>query len=136
MADPITIVLLGEPAASGRPRFTRRGIAYTPEKTKNERAALRLAAQEQMNGAAMLEGPLALMCVVERRIPITWSRKRQHEALLRIHHPITRPDYDNYLKNLDALTSVVWHDDAQICRVQFEKRYGAQPKIVITVSQI
>lgn len=133
MSDDIVITVPGEPIAAGRPRFTRTGIAYTPERTRSEQAILRDAAEQQMNGRLPLEGPLEVIFHADRSVPTSWSRKRQDQALLGIRQPITRPDADNLLKMLDALTHIVWRDDAQIVRLFFEKRYSAKPMTVITV---
>ena len=88
-----------------------------------------------MNGRLPLDGPLEVSYTVERPMP-AWSRKRQGMALAGLIRPTTRPDADNYLKCLDALTHVVWRDDAQIVRLSFEKRYSEQPKTVIEVRPI
>ena len=133
MSEPVVITLMGEPVAAGRPRFTISGHAYTPQRTSEERAALRLAAQQQMGERLPLDGPLEVDYVAERAVPGSWSRKKQDHALLGIIQPITRPDCDNLLKMLDALTSIVWRDDAQIVRLFFAKRYAAQPQIRVTV---
>ena len=131
----VVITLLGEPVAAGRPRFTRVGTVYLPTRTRHELSAIRLVAQQQMDGRLPLDGPLEVSYTVERPVP-AWSRKRQGMALAGLIRPTTRPDADNYLKCLDALTHVVWRDDAQIVRLSFEKRYSEQPKTVIMVRPI
>jgi hypothetical protein len=57
MTPVVTIRLAGEPNGKGRPRIsTRNGMvrAYTPEKTRNYSAALRMAAQVAMGGRSSL----------------------------------------------------------------------------------
>lgn len=46
----IEIVLLGAPRGKERPRLTKAGHVYTPEKTRNYEAALKYAAQQAMAG--------------------------------------------------------------------------------------
>lgn len=132
-AEPIVITLLGEPVAAGRPRFSRNGHVYIPTKTRQELAAIRMAAQAQMNGRKPFDGALEVDYLAERQVPGSWSKKRQREALGGLRLPTARPDADNCLKCLDALTHIVWKDDAQICRLHFEKRFSDQPKTIIVV---
>src|SRR5262245_62043215 len=87
----ITITLRGEPTAVGRPRFGRNGVAYTPLRTRNSLAALRLAAETAMQDRPPLEGPLRLDFVAELGIPKSWSKKKQHRAVLGEVRPTTRP---------------------------------------------
>ncbi len=135
----ITIVLLGKPVAAGRPRFTRQGGVYTPPKTADERAAMRLKAQEEMANAgysAPLEGPLRLWYTAERPIPKSFSRKKYNDAINGMILPVTKPDFDNYLKMVDSIKGVVWIDDSQVCWAQFAKIYSQQPKITLTITEI
>jgi len=39
----VKFIVVGEPVAKGRPRFTRRGIAYTPKKTSDYEELVRLS---------------------------------------------------------------------------------------------
>lgn len=133
---PIIIELAGEPKGKGRPRFTRAGIAYTPAKTRSYEGMLRLAAQVEMRSRPPLEGPLLLYVQAYVPIPGSWSSKRQRLAAAGSILPTTRPDFDNYLKTLDALNGVVWRDDAQIVEQRFAKRYSERPRLHIVVSRI
>ncbi|MDI9559696.1 MAG: RusA family crossover junction endodeoxyribonuclease, partial [Pseudomonadota bacterium] len=45
-----------------------------------------------------------------------------------------KPDLDNLLKALkDAMTGIVWHDDAQIVSLSARKDYGDVPGIKMVV---
>ena len=48
----IEIVLLGQPRGKERPRLTKAGHVYTPEKTRDYEAALKFAACQAMAGRA------------------------------------------------------------------------------------
>ena len=52
-------------------------------------------------------------------------------------HPVTRPDVDKLTRAcFDALSSVVWADDAQVVGVRANKRYaeaGEQPGVLVEV---
>jgi Holliday junction resolvase RusA-like endonuclease len=130
------ITLVGEPKGKGRPRFTRLGRAYTPAKTRSYEAALRYAAQEAMDGRPPFEGPLRLEVTAWLPIPTSWSGKKQKQAAAGELRPTTRPDFDNYLKALDALNEVVWRDDAQVVTQSFAKFYSVQPKLVVIVETL
>jgi Holliday junction resolvase RusA-like endonuclease len=52
----------------------------------------------------------------------------------------TKPDWDNAGKSLaDALTGLVWKDDAQLCSVQVMKLYAdatEQPHVEVTIKEL
>jgi Holliday junction resolvase RusA-like endonuclease len=76
-----------------------------------------------------------LELVVELPIPTSWSRKRTIAALRGEALPTTRPDLDNYVKSaLDAINTIVVHDDCQIVELIARKRFGEHPKLTATVS--
>jgi Holliday junction resolvase RusA-like endonuclease len=136
MGAAVQIELAGEPRGKGRPRFSRKsGVAYTPAETRNYEAALRIAAQDAMAGRAPLEGPLSVTVAVYVPIPASWSKKRRAQAAAGQIRPTTRPDYDNYLKMLDALNTVVWHDDSQVVSQGFAKVYSDRPRFSVSVEQ-
>jgi Holliday junction resolvase RusA-like endonuclease len=130
----IRITLSGQPVAKGRVRFARKtGHAFTPEKTVAYEGRLSLAAQDAMNGAPPLEGPLLVIVMAELAIPPSWSKKNRAAALDGTMLPMGRPDLDNYAKILDALNLIVWVDDAQIVDLCVRKRYSTQPQLTIDI---
>ena len=129
----IEIVLLGAPRGKERPRLTKLGHVYTPEKTRDYEAALKYAAKEAMGSLAPLEGALELRMEVVVPIPQSWPKKRQAAAREGREWPTKKPDGDNFLKMKDALNLVVWIDDSQVCRETIEKRYGDKPGMTIRV---
>lgn len=133
----VTIEMPGQPVGKGRPRFVvRTGHAYTPRKTRTYEEALRQQAKLAMMGGAPLYGPLQCEIQVHIRPPRSWPKWRQKEAIDGIELPASRPDWDNYIKTIDALNAIVWHDDSQVTDGTFIKRYSENPRLVIKVSQI
>jgi Holliday junction resolvase RusA-like endonuclease len=133
---PITIRLAGEPRGKGRPRIsTRNGFAraYTPEKTRNYEAALRMAGQDAMAGRPPLDGAISVVIVAALSIPDSMSKGKRLMALSGSLHPTKKPDADNIFKCLDALNGVVWTDDKNIVRADFMKVYAAEPCLTIQV---
>ncbi len=63
--------------------------------------------------------------------------RRRPEPELRIDAPdyvATAPDIDKLIRAcLDALTAVVWRDDAQVVRLVAQKRYDDTPGVAISV---
>lgn len=115
------------PIAKGRPRMTRRGHCYTPEKTKTFENLLRYEARAQYPYVP-LEG--ALQIVVHFFLPKPKSCKRAF--------PTVKPDTDNLLKAVcDALNGVIWKDDAQIVDMRAVKHYAlGRPSIQLRVQCI
>jgi len=133
------IVVYGEPTAQGRPRFsTASGFAraYDPEKSRDAKDYIRLAAAEQMRGHEPIDGALALSVMVYRSTPKSMSGKKVALAESGEIRPTTKPDLDNYVKLIkDALKSICWKDDSQIVEYvpPFGKYYSSKPRIEITV---
>src|SRR6478735_7231382 len=73
-AAPITVIIRGPAVAKGRPRFTRKGFAYSPAKTRKYEAHGRLAAQVAMGDRPPLASPVYLTALVELPIPASWSK--------------------------------------------------------------
>lgn len=133
----IEIVVLGVPVAKGRPRFSRAtGHAYTPEKTRNFEALLRLAAQDVMGDKAPLQGPLSVDMIIKLPISTSWTKKQQAAARSGALRPTKKPDFDNYAKTLDALNMVVWADDGQIVDGRVRKLYDDKPGMWVRVSPL
>ena len=130
----IRIELVGEPKGKGRHRYVRAtGHTYTPAGTRSYEAALRYAAQEAMAGAAPLEGALSLRVEAYLPIPASRPKKWKLQAAMALVRPTTKPDFDNILKTMDALNTVVWRDDAQVVSVFFTKLYSERPRLLVSV---
>lgn len=132
----IEIVLLGAPRGKERPRGTKDGHFYTPEKTRSYEAALKYAAGEVMGARMPIDGPLEVEMKIVFPITQSWPKKRQAAARSGAERPTKKPDADNLLKTLDALNMVVWLDDAQVVRAVVEKFYGDKPGMWIRVSPL
>lgn len=141
-----TVVGLPAPKGSGR-AFTRRrkdgrigvGIDHDNPRTKGWQqnianvAAIELQRRENA-GLRFEQGPIEIEC---------WFYLPRPKALLTkskapIDHPHTKkPDADKLLRSAkDALSGVVWTDDAQVTDAIARKRYcraGEFPRAVITI---
>lgn len=127
----------GSPVAKGRPRFARAtGRAYTPAKTANAEAFIKMLAVQAMRGKEIVTGPVAVKMWVHMAIPASWSKVRKQQALYMEIRPTGRPDLDNVFKMLDALNGIVWQDDAQIVEAEIMKRYSAEPMTTVIVTRL
>ena len=132
----VTITLLGA-ALPYRHRSALTGHRYLPARQRDQLAALRLAASEAMDGRTMFDEPLMLDLQLDVPIPRSWSRRKQEAALQGLLLPGSRPDLTNVLKLCeDACTAIVFRDDSLVCMQQTFKRYGLQPKIMLTVRAV
>jgi Holliday junction resolvase RusA-like endonuclease len=136
-AAPVTVVIRGPTVAKGRPRFTRRGFAYTPAKTRKYEAHGRLAAQLAMGDRPAVNAPVYLTALIEIPIPSSWSKRRTAAAIVGEIRPTSRPDIDNQLKaGMDAINGIVVADDSLIVSVKAEKKFGLDPKLVLLIEPI
>jgi Holliday junction resolvase RusA-like endonuclease len=134
---PVTISLTGEPQGKGRARAFRRGNHighYTPEKTRTYEGMIRSAAMDAIGNKPPFEDPVEFVLRAIFPVPASWSGRKRERALLGEIKPAKKPDLDNIAKAWnDALNGVVYRDDALICRLTLEKRYGPQALVAVTV---
>lgn len=100
------------PVPKGRARFTRRGFAYTPEKTRIFEKLIKEYARQFIK--APLSGPLSICVVFFMPKP-----KKPKNPM-----PISKPDLSNLIKSIeDALNGIAWFDDSQVVTSTCEKHY-------------
>ena len=123
-------------------RHAKTGKIVVTDDAKNNkgwRAKVSLFGSQAMAGRDPLEGPLDVTWVfLVRRPRGHFGTGRNFDRLKpgAPRHPTTKPDVTKLVRAAeDALTGVVWADDAQIVRQRAEKRYG-NPGLVVTVTPI
>ena len=141
MTTSITFTIPGVPVAWARAR--RNGNRYFNDaKTADYAEAVRWAAQEEMGGEEVMEGPVAVRMSFGFPVPKSWSKKLKAAALNGIRTPAVKPDLDNLTKLiLDAIQAdkkrapygVVFIDDKQVVEVFATKRYSTRPGVTVTV---
>lgn len=144
VSDAITIRLDGEPVAQLRPKAaarrgkdgTVRARVYEPGKSATYKRACATQARSAFSGEP-LTGPLAVELDLFFRCPVSDRRVRQPR---RRRWHAKKPDADNVCKAVvDALTGIVWQDDAQICHLTIRKWIAAQdesPFALVVVSDV
>lgn len=126
----------GEPVAKGRPRMTRQGRAYTPQKTVNYETLIKECFAVAYPDHQPLTGPLGLKIDAHFTIPASWSQKKQLAAQNYAILPTKRPDVDNLIKCMDALNGIAWRDDSQIVSVLANKFYSTRPRLEIEITEV
>lgn len=115
-----------EPVAKGRPRFSKSGHAYTPEKTRRYEAAVK-AYSRKFAPRPPFTGPVSLTCVFYMPPP----KRKVRE------HPTCKPDLDNLTKPIkDALNGIMWLDDGQVTKITAYKVYDWTTRETKTEVQI
>ena len=115
--------ILEEPQGKGRPRFTRTGHAYTPEKTKKYERFVAM----QYHGE-VFEGALRVSIKAYCKRPMRGAGK----------YPTKRPDADNIAKAiLDALNGVAWKDDKQVVELSITKEWAEKhEKVEVSIKRL
>ena len=104
----ISFTVPGQPVPKGRPRITKTGHAFTPQRTRDDQATVKWWALEAMAG----EPPTAMD--VRMRIKLYFRDRR-------------RRDIDNAAKALlDGCNGAVYEDDSQVFRLEVERGYDKE----------
>lgn len=137
----VTFTVLGDAVPQGSKTAipTARGwrVKDSAEKRgKPWKAEVKAAAAEEMRGGALLTGPLCLIVRIERVRPAGHYGKggALNAAGRRTPYPVARPDLLKLTRAIeDALTGVVWRDDAQVVEQHLEKRWGGRAQVMVAV---
>lgn len=108
--------------------------------TEPWRATVAARATAAMNGRELRTGPLRLRATFVFARPASHFGTGRNEGRLKASAPLyvrKRPDVDKLLRAIgDALTGIVFRDDAQIVDVRAEKHFGQQPCAHVVVEEL
>ncbi len=115
------------------------GVAVSDNnpKSKDWMATVAVEAADSMEGTPIFTGPVGvLMRFVMRRPKSHYKKNGELKDLAeKFHYHATRPDRGKLQRGVeDALTGIVYVDDAQVCCGPVEKVYGEQPGVWIEVT--
>lgn len=131
----IEFTVKGKPVGKGRPRFTRTGHTYTPEKTRAYEAAVAWECRKAMKGKLPSTLPQNVSVEVMVKPPKSWTKTKTKNALGGFITP-GRPDIDNYLKAvLDGCNGVAFLDDSQVVSVYATKRYAETDGVRVIIKE-
>jgi len=140
MTAGIYFVVPGAPVGKGRPRASSRGgfvRMYTDAKTLSYEQLIAKQATYAMGSLSeMLYTPISMRIVALYPIPVSWSKRKQLQALNGELIP-GKPDLDNVAKAvLDAGNGVIYQDDKQVIRLVIEKRFAFDPRVEVYVHEV
>jgi len=135
-----------EPGGSKTPGVTRNGRRFVRDSNPAVREWRRRIvdkAAEAMDGKDLLSGPLRLVVTFYLTRPnghLGTGRNAGKVKPSAPEWPTTKPDTTKLLRALeDALTNVVWADDAHVVRQEASKRYappGEPPRAEVYVEEL
>ena len=134
----LTFEVLGEVVPKGRPRFTRFGHAYTPEKTARYEREVKKIALATLRAHSLVDpisAPVLVSLTAYMKIPQSWSNKKRRAAIGTVHSK--KPDLDNLVKSVvDGINGGLLADDSQVCTINAKKLYGETPKVEVTIETV
>lgn len=136
----IKLVLDGIPKAVQSFRFTKQGRRYQPKETIDWKNFIKLQTLQQLpDDFEMYKGAIALDVEFDFPPLKSWPKKKlnilENGGLI---YKTSRPDLqDNLMKGMsDALTGIVWKDDAQIAISVSVKKYALSPKTIVKIEEL
>lgn len=133
--DTKQLTVFVEPVAKQRPRYTRSGHVYTPDKTAKYEKLIRECWELSHEG--LWTGDIVMLCDFYVPIPKSMSKKDKQKAVECELRPSKKPDIDNYIKAvMDALNEVAYWDDRQIISITANKWYATEPRVDIRLKEI
>lgn len=123
------------PVPKARPRFTKAGHAYTPQKTADYEKAIADYWEQSTKGFSYdREQPLVVNLGFGLPIPKSTPKYKRHMMQNGTIKPTKKVDVDNLAKAvMDALNGVAWGDDSQVVRVSIFKEYAKEPYVHIYI---
>lgn len=123
--EEVHFIIPGRPVGKGRPRFSRSGHCWTPDKTVAYEQDIRLAYWETCGRKCFdADKALSVEIVLYYVRPKRMTKRNRIMAQRGVLRPIVKPDVDNVTKSiLDALNGIAFKDDRQIVQVTCEKWY-------------
>jgi Holliday junction resolvase RusA-like endonuclease len=109
---------------------------YTDSKTTSYEAVISKQARHAMGQWEVLTTPISMRVIAFYGIPVSWSKRKQQQAISGQLIP-GKPDLDNVAKAvLDALNGVIYLDDKQVVRLVAEKKYSFDPRVEVYVHEV
>lgn len=125
----ISFEVLGKPTGKARPRLSKYGT-YTPTKTVNYENFVKLCFIQKYKNFIPLETALKVKITACFEVPTSYSKKKKKELIGKPH--TNKPDADNIAKIiLDSLNQLAYKDDNLIAKLEVDKVYGEQAKVIV-----
>lgn len=123
--EEVHFIIPGRPVGKGRPRFTRNGHCWTPDKTAAYERDIKLSYWSTYGHRKYeADKALAVEIILYYPRPKNMAKYKRLMAQKGVLRPTVKPDVDNVIKAiLDALNGVAFDDDRQIVQIECEKWY-------------
>ncbi|WP_370782338.1 RusA family crossover junction endodeoxyribonuclease [Allisonella histaminiformans] len=123
--EEVHFIIPGRPVGKGRPRFTRNGHCWTPDKTVAYERDIKLSYWSTYGHRKYeADKALAVEIILYYPRPKNMAKYKRLMAQKGVLRPTVKPDVDNVIKAiLDALNGVAFDDDRQIVQIECEKWY-------------
>jgi Holliday junction resolvase RusA-like endonuclease len=142
MRIEIVVYGLAQPAGSKRvvPAGGRYVVVDANKKAKPWKEAVSQVAGKVMVGKAMFQGPVYLTVIITMPRPKGHFGTGKNAGKVRESAPrwhSSKPDLLKMLRGIeDALTGVVWRDDAQVASHRAAKEYGDSAWVYVMVEDL
>lgn len=140
MQNEISFIISGKAKPKQSFRYTRGGIKYTPRDVKQYARDVQMAFCKYVENwlpSYFFEKPLKVKIKIYKSIPQSFSKINKQRAIDGELRPLTKPDVDNYTKNiLDALNGIAYPDDKQIVELTVSKHYGNTDYVFVKIEAI
>ena len=125
----IELEILGKPLGKARPRVTRKGFTYTPQKTVNYENLIRWTFQSEFPNHKPFEGIVKATITAIYEIPKSYTKKKINEIKEHNYLYNHKSDCDNIAKIvLDSLNEIAYKDDSQVTVLKVIKEYEEKIK--------
>ena len=145
MSEPITFFVPGKPAPGGSKRQVfnktskRSFIIDACKDSKPWKTDVKHFAHEAYKGPLLL-GPIKVRCTFYRARPKGHYGTGKNAGVLKASapkYPTSKPDGSKLFRSTeDALTNVIWGDDAQVVTQTIKKRFSNTPGARIWIQEI
>ena len=123
-----------EPVPKGRPRFTRMGRAYTPQKTADYEK--QIAEYYKKVCGYKFESAIEVTLAFQMPIPKSITKKQRAKIIDGTIKHTKKPDADNLAKAvLDGLNGVAYTDDSLITKLRIAKYYSENPSVWMIIRE-
>ena len=106
------------PKPKGRPRFTKKGFAFTPAATRKAERDIAAIISEQVNGRKPIDNAIRVEMEIIMPRPKSHFGTGNNSGKIKGSSPMfptTKPDIDNLEKAfLDAAEGILWVNDSRI----------------------
>lgn len=129
--------VIGEIKGKARPRLnTYTGSIYTAQNTKDYEELIRQYFLIKYPRYTSFENRVSVKILACFRPPKNASKKDKENMLNGNLTPTKKPDIDNIVKViLDALNTIAFKDDNQVTKLEIEKVYGEEEKVIVKIEE-